>query len=277
MFCSLFLIDILNLIMHRDDDTSSTGSCITQPHALLIEPFYGGSHKQLIDLLLNKIPGCIKDCLPAKKWHWRMRTSALYFAMNIPENHNFCVLFASSVLNLAELVALRPDLAPVKKVLYFHENQLVYPVRKQQERDFQYGYNQIISWEHDKNPEAFFNVLFHLLEEQLEFKVSVIGEKFSEIPSIFEEGKTRLGDRINNWGYQESRNDYTAILLAADVAVSTAEHEFFGVAMLEAVQFRCYPLCPNRLVYPEIFPSMLAFQKLSDFTVMQTRQCHYRN
>ena len=56
------------------------------------------------------------------------------------------VLFASSVLNLAELVALRTDLAPLKKLLYFHENQLIYPVRKQQDRDFQYGYNQILSW-----------------------------------------------------------------------------------------------------------------------------------
>ena len=65
--------------------------------------------------------------------------------------HNFFffyirALFATSVLNLAELIALRPDLRPLKKILYFHENQLVYPVRKQQERDFQYGYNQIISW-----------------------------------------------------------------------------------------------------------------------------------
>ena len=31
------------------------------------------------------------------------------------------MLFASSVLNLAELIALRPDLLPVKKYLYFHE------------------------------------------------------------------------------------------------------------------------------------------------------------
>lgn len=59
----------------------------------------------------------------------------------------FCrVLFSSSVLNLCELVALRPDLAHLKKVLYFHENQLFYPVRKNQERDFQYGYNQVLSW-----------------------------------------------------------------------------------------------------------------------------------
>ncbi|NXF87324.1 GTDC1 protein, partial [Eubucco bourcierii] len=55
------------------------------------------------------------------------------------------VLFASSVLNLAELAALRPDLGKLKKVLYFHENQLAYPVQKCQERDFQYGYNQILS------------------------------------------------------------------------------------------------------------------------------------
>ena len=58
----------------------------------------------------------------------------------------FRYLFTSANLNLAELVGLRPDLCKVKKILYFHENQLVYPVRKKQERDFQYGYNQIISW-----------------------------------------------------------------------------------------------------------------------------------
>ena len=49
-------------------------------------------------------------------------------------------------MNLCDLVALRDDMKCLKKVLYFHENQLVYPVRKQQDRDFQFGYNQILSW-----------------------------------------------------------------------------------------------------------------------------------
>ena len=55
--------------------------------------------------------------------------------------------------------------------------------------------------------------------------------QFTLILGIFEEAFTRLGDHVVHWGYQESRQDYLAILRAADVAVSTAEHEFFGVSM----------------------------------------------
>ncbi len=58
----------------------------------------------------------------------------------------FKTLFASSVLNLTEFVALRPEFHSVKKVLYFHENQLCYPVEDPKERDFYYGYSQILSW-----------------------------------------------------------------------------------------------------------------------------------
>ncbi|XP_043344154.1 glycosyltransferase-like domain-containing protein 1 isoform X1 [Cervus canadensis] len=112
---------------------------------LIIEAFYGGSHKQLVDLLQEELEDSVLHTLPAKKWHWKARTSALYFSQNIPTSERYRILFASSVLNLTELAALRPDLGKLKKILYFHENQLVYPVKKCQERDFQYGYNQILS------------------------------------------------------------------------------------------------------------------------------------
>lgn len=84
--------------------------------------------------------------LKAKKWHWRARCGALMLRNQIPKINTETVLFCSCVVNLAELLGLRPDLQGLKKVVYFHENQLVYPIRDIKERDVQYAYNQIISW-----------------------------------------------------------------------------------------------------------------------------------
>ncbi|XP_054827553.1 glycosyltransferase-like domain-containing protein 1 isoform X2 [Eublepharis macularius] len=402
---------------------------------LLIEAFYGGSHKQLVDLLREEIEDCVLFTLPAKKWHWRARTAALYFMQTVPVNADYRILFASSVLNLTELVALRPDLGKLKKVLYFHENQLTYPVQKCQERDFQYGYNQILSclvadvvvfnsaynmesfltsigkfmklmpdhrpkcleklirpkcqvlyfpvkfpdvtrfipghtlalnenppgsegngnthlymslpfqennstegliknsnsdvgpvdcktqteccipfqerlhnpltavkelneptsskssthgqgedkphaasslcrspegldcqqkplhivwphrWEHDKDPESFFKILLKMKQMELSFHVSVLGETFTHVPVVFSEAKKTLGSSVLHWGYLPSKDEYFQVLCMADVVISTAKHEFFGVAMIEAVYCGCYPLCPKALVYPEIFPA----------------------
>jgi hypothetical protein len=42
----------------------------------------------------------------------------------------------------------------------------------------------ILLREHDKGPEEFFHTLFGLMDSGAEFKVSVVGEQFSEIPGI---------------------------------------------------------------------------------------------
>lgn len=84
--------------------------------------------------------------LPAQKWHWKARLSALYFSQNIPTNHRYEIIFTTSVLNLAELIGMRSDLAQCQKIVYFHENQLIYPVREMRDRDCQYGLNQIMTW-----------------------------------------------------------------------------------------------------------------------------------
>lgn len=62
----------------------SNVSVCQAPRVLLLEVFYGGSHKQLIDLLERNISGCSAITLPPKKWHWRARTSALLLSQIIP-------------------------------------------------------------------------------------------------------------------------------------------------------------------------------------------------
>ena len=59
-----------------------------RPTVLFIEPLYGGSHKQLIDLLVDELPGDLFT-LPASKWHWRMRTSALHFSLTVPHKDSY--------------------------------------------------------------------------------------------------------------------------------------------------------------------------------------------
>lgn len=138
---------------------------------LIIEPFYGGSHKQLLDTILESAFTSVLMAihyttrmtfayfriefadteydlltLPAKKWHWRARTSAMYFSQTIPKSQQYRIILTSSVLNLAELLGVRPDLTACRKIVYFHENQLVYPVQEIRERDCQYGLNQIMTW-----------------------------------------------------------------------------------------------------------------------------------
>lgn len=139
-------------------------------------------------------------------------------------------------------------------------------------------------WEWDKGPEIFFSALRKVIEGfQIAqtstsstafpqatsessmavtaqetsiptFYVSVIGESFGEVPEEFEKAKTEFAPYLKHFGYLESRGLYFNALNEADIVVSTALHEFFGVSVIEAIRCGCYPLCPNRLVFPEYLP-----------------------
>ena len=108
-------------------------------------------------------------------------------------------------------------------------------------------------WEHDKDPETFFHVLFELVEEY-PFQVIVLGQHFRNQPEIFARAKKILKDRLLHFGYAESHKEYVQLLSQGDYIVSTARHEFFGISVLEGVRAGCCPVVPNRLSYKELFP-----------------------
>jgi len=299
---------------------------------LALEPYYGGSHQAFLEgwSQAGRHQWTILS-LPAYKWKWRMRHAAVTFAVQVrpllAQGATWDLLFCSDMLNLAEFLGLAPRaVRDLPSLIYFHENQLTYPVRVASERDYQFAMTNMTSalaahavwfnsayhrdsflhalaallsrmpdyqpfdavthiqakaavfppgvprfaprgprepgplrivwaarWEHDKNPEEFFDALEQLKNRQIPFRISVIGEQFREVPEVFARARPHFADHIDRWGYQQNRADYEAALLEADVFVSTAQHEFFGLSAVEATRAGAYPLVPKRLAYPEVF------------------------
>lgn len=321
---------------------------------LAIEPYYGGSHRAVLDGLVDRLGslGCTFDLLtlPPRKWKWRMRGAAITMAEQtqalaaewIREHpsgepgrpgagRRWDLVFASTFINLAEFVALAGDsVSNVPRIVYFHENQLLYPVRHTAEWDYQFPLTNITSaltadrclfnsrynldgflgelpgfiaefpdhrpaglaeriaarsevvpppfdpaafdrhppvrggrlrvvwphrWEHDKDPESFFSAVEALAAEGLDFEVAVAGQAFRETEAYMASTASRLGKRLVHLGEPGSREEYASLLASADIAVSTARNEFFGVAMIEACYAGCAPLVPDMLAYPEIYPT----------------------
>lgn len=108
-------------------------------------------------------------------------------------------------------------------------------------------------WEHDKGPELFFNSLKLLQQRGIRFKLRVLGEQFKRHPEIFDTAADWFKDEIEVWGFEPAWERYMQWLASSDVIVSTAKHEFFGIAILEGAASGAYPVLPQGLSYPELF------------------------
>ena len=108
-------------------------------------------------------------------------------------------------------------------------------------------------WEYDKNPEEFFAALYTLADEGISFQVALCGQQYGKIPQSFETAAKRLAGHIIHSGYA-SPVEYLRLLRAANIVISTANHEFFGISIIEAIYAKTFPVLPNRLSYPEILP-----------------------
>ena len=316
-------------------------------NVLALEPWYGGSHRNFLDgLIAHSRHNFHAITMPDRFWRWRMEGGAVTLARKtreaLDDGFQPDVIFATDMVNLPAFLALvRRDVPDVPVVLFFHENQLTYPIPPDRERDRSYSHINYLSalaadrvvfnshfhyqefmealpallrafpdftnlhtlqeirerssvlhlgmdlrahdeqaeevvmerhrqpfsaspvvlwnqrWEYDKNPEAFFRVMNRLDDAGCDFRLILAGEHFEEQPEEFERAFERYAERIVHYGYAEDFKQYSRLLHRSDIVVSTAVHEFFGIAIMEAIYCGCHPLLPDRLSYPELIPESL--------------------
>lgn len=107
-------------------------------------------------------------------------------------------------------------------------------------------------WEHDKGVSS----LKHLGETRRNLEWLILGERFGRgVPPDMARFLDAAGDRIVHAGFVEDRADYWARLASAGWVLSTANHEFFGIGVVEALLAGCLPWLPDRLSYPELVPA----------------------
>ena len=102
---------------------------------LFIEPFYSGSHKAFADGLIRHSAHNIDMLtMPGVNWNWRTRGAAFYFSQAIDDFEKYDGIITTSLMRLADFRAFTGNRLPPVMV-YFHENQLTYPLAPKEKRN----------------------------------------------------------------------------------------------------------------------------------------------
>jgi glycosyltransferase involved in cell wall biosynthesis len=113
---------------------------------LALEPYLGGSHRAFLQGLRRHSRHQIRIVgLPPRKWKWRMRHAAIEFARRVSRMAEPAdLILASDFLNVAEFAGLLSRRwQAVPRAVYFHENQLTYPIADESARDYQYAFTNL--------------------------------------------------------------------------------------------------------------------------------------
>ena len=98
---------------------------------LLLSAYNTPSHKSWCNGLTEHLPDFDWEYmhLPPRYFSWRIRGNPLSFIHKFSEQlkQEYDIVFATSMVDLATICGIYPNLANAKKVVYFHENQFAYP------------------------------------------------------------------------------------------------------------------------------------------------------
>ncbi len=122
-------------------------------------------------------------------------------------------------------------------------------------------------WEFDKGPALLLAIVDALMQQRVRFRLHLLGQRFRQAPPEFDELQARLahwhaetGIRPGRIGHVNEQSAYRHLLACSDVVLSTALHDFQGLALQEASALGCAALAPARLVYPEYLAPAQLYQ-----------------
>ncbi|MBA4502372.1 tRNA-queuosine alpha-mannosyltransferase domain-containing protein [Marinobacterium marinum] len=110
-------------------------------------------------------------------------------------------------------------------------------------------------WEYDKGPDLLLAAIQSMQARSIDFRLHIVGQQFRHTPPVFDQIHRQLqqGGNLGTWGHVASIDAYRRLLQEADIVLSTALHDYQGIAVLEGVAAGCTPVVPDRLAYRDLF------------------------
>nr|WP_010132884.1 DUF3524 domain-containing protein [Microbulbifer agarilyticus] len=165
----------------------------------------------------------------------------------------------------AALLGKLPDAVPPHVIEHVATRSLVMPVPLEQELlGSPYGSGECADyltiswaarWEYDKGADRLLRILDRLEASGMEYRLNLLGQSFRKVPAELQEIQVRFAHRLLRVGFVENLEEYRRLLADSDVFLSTAYHEFQGLAVMEATALGAIPLVPHSMAYPEIYPA----------------------
>jgi len=130
------------------DEDAPPRSSTPRLRVWLLEPYSSGSHRAWAEgFRAHSQHQVVPLVLPGRFWKWRMHGGAVTLArqaLSLREQPH--VILATDMLDLTTFLALtRERCHDVPAALYFHENQLTYPLQPGEKRDLHYGFMNFAS------------------------------------------------------------------------------------------------------------------------------------
>ena len=108
-------------------------------------------------------------------------------------------------------------------------------------------------WDADKNPDVFVRAVERIVSDGSSVEVVLAGADHWDGGRRRAAAAERLGATVVAAGPFDDET-YRHHLASSDVVVSVADHDYFGVAVVEAIAAGCVPVLEHRLAYPELIP-----------------------